>query len=264
MQYRLFQSSSILVACATLAACADSTNPAGKIPMSVSFTSGSSAGASLSSSPATSTPGTATSGTDVLVVTKAQLVVARMELQRSGASCGSTAVAGDDDVDEHECAELTVAPSVVDLPVNGTVASALSVTIPAGTYSALEAKIRPVHGDGDRGRGASAFLKANPDLAGVSVRVTGTFNGKEFTYTGSPRAEFETAFEPALTVDAAPVNLTINTDLSIWFKSQSGALIDPSTANAGGANVNTVANNIRRSFRAFRDDDHDGHEDRHH
>jgi hypothetical protein len=50
-------------------------------------------------------------------------------------------------------------------------------------------------------------------------------------------------------------------DLTNWFKTSSGALIDPATANAGGANAELVSANIARSFVAFRDDDRDGRDD---
>jgi hypothetical protein len=190
-------------------------------------------------------------------------------VDQSGATCASDADAGDDAAEvagsdgEHadDCAELELAPSVIDLPVTNAVVSQLAVTIPAGTYSALEAKIRAVRGGGEHGRGSSTFLAANPSFAGVSVRVEGTYNGTPFVYTGSPTAQLETKFSPALVADASPVNLTVNVDLSTWFRTPSGALIDPSTANAGGLNAATVADNIRRSFRAFRDNDRNGHDD---
>jgi hypothetical protein len=243
-------------------ACAESTSPAGGRPMTISFSTAAPTGASLSSAADASREVSTASGSDALVITKAQLVVARIELQRVGATCTSESATGDDEAEnENECAELQLAPSVVDLPVNGTVASALSVAIPAGSYSALEAKIRPLGANGEHGRGTSAFLAAHPDLAGVSVVVEGTFNGKGFTFRGAPRAELERVFNPPLDVDAASLNVTIGVDLANWFKSRTGALIDPSTANAGGANATVVADNIKRSLRAFRDDDRNGHDD---
>ena len=263
MSIRIAHPASLLLACCTLAACSGSTTPAGGRPVSVSFASGAPlTSASVGATSLASRSVTATSGTDVLVISRVQLVMARIELQRLGATCGSTAAAGDDMVDEHDCAELQLAPSLVELPVDGSVASALTVTVPAGSYSSLEAKIRALRTDtGDRGNGTQAFLAAHPELAGVSAIVTGTFNGRAFTYTGAPRAEIEASFNPALAVDAAPVNLTVHADVTTWFKTQSGTLIDPSTANAGGVNAGTVADNISRSFKAFRDDDHNGRDD---
>lgn len=258
----------LLGAAASLAACADSTKPGASMPMSLSFTTAASAtagGASASRSPlAPRFDVTTTDGANTLVITKAQVVVARAELQQAGATCASDADAGDDDgghadAEHSECAEIAVAPTVVDLPVTSAVVKTLDVTIPAGTYSALEAKIRAVRAE--RGAASAAFLAANPGFAGASVRVEGTFNGTPFVYTGSPAANLETIFSPPMVVDASPVNLTVNVDLSTWFRSSTGTLIDPSTANAGGLNAAVVANNIRRSFRAFRDDDRNGHDD---
>ena len=49
-----------------------------------------------------------------------------------------------------------------------------------------------------------------------------------------------------------------------WFTDRNGNLVDPSTANTGGANEQLVNDNVRRSFHAFEDNDHhgdDGHGD---
>jgi len=243
-----------ILAIAGAAACSDSTSPDAGQPISLSFSTASTTGATLSRSAELG------STADALVINKVQLVLSRIELVPVGAVCTTEAAAGDDD-DESECAELELAPSVVDLPVDGTVASKLAVTVPAGAYTALEAKIRPVRADGSHGRGSSAFIAANPTLANVSVRVEGTFNGTPFTYIGAPDFGFETRFDPPLTVDASPLNLTIHVDVASWFHSSTGASIDPSTANAGGANAGVVSDNIKRSFRGFRDDDHNGRED---
>ena len=254
---------SSLCAGVALASCADSTGPgaSGRQPVTVSFTtSTSSASKSSADLAGTSRSITATSGADVLIITKAQVVFANLELQRAGGSCASTADAGDEhDGNDHDCAELELAPSLVDLPVTGGVATALNVTVPAGTYSQLEAKIRPVKAK--KGAGSAAFLTAHPELADVSVRVEGTFNGKPFTYLGAPRAELEIAFEPPVTVADKGTNITIGVDLATWFKTASGAVIDPATANAGGTNSLLVAANIKQSFHAFHDDDRDGRDD---
>jgi hypothetical protein len=268
MRHNLRTISASLCVGVTLVACAaDSTSPnaAGGRQMTISFASGATAGASASRNTVAGSLRsiTATSGADALVITKAQLVFARLELQKSGATCTSTADAGDDDHgDDNSCAELELAPSVVDIPVNGTLVTALNVTVPAGSYSALEAKIRAVQSNkGHDGKGTSAFLTAHPEFAGVSVRVEGTFNGKAFTFTGAPRAELETVFNPAITVADSGANITVHLDIATWFTTSSGALIDPSTANAGGVNATLVETNIKRSFHAFRDDDRNGDDD---
>jgi len=68
---------------------------------------------------------------------------------------------------------------------------------------------------------------------------------------------------PPLVVDASgsSTNLTIRLDVSTWFRvGGTGTVIDPSTANPGGANEGAVKDNIKHSVKAFRDENHDGDE----
>lgn len=257
---RIHSLTTLSLAAAGALACSESTAPKAGAPVSLSFSAGTTTGATFSRSV---DPSFASSPTDALVITKAQLVIARVELVRAGATCTSDAVSGDDHgvESENDCAELQLAPSLVDLPVNGTVVNALSFTIPEGTYSSLEAKLRPIRAGNDGGPASTAFLAAHPDLNGVSVIVEGTFNGTAFSYKGAVSTGIERTFSPPLTVGATPLGLTVNADLATWFRTSTGTLVDPATANSGGANAQLVADNIRRSFRAFRDDDHNGQDD---
>ncbi len=249
-----------VAASAGLAACGDSTAPAAGQPMTVSFSTAAEAGSSASLA---SLEGGTAAATDSIRITKAQIVVSRIELQRSGASCTGAGVAGDDDSDkgdDTECPKLELSPVVVDLPVDASVVSKLKMSIPSGNYSSLEAKIGPVKSN--KGQGSSAFLAKYPDLVDVSVRVEGTFNGKAFTYRGSPRVELKNKFDPPIVVDSGGINLTINVDLRSWFRNRSGGYVDPSTASVNGSTAALVADNIRRSFKAFRDDNRNGRDDR--
>lgn len=265
MPSRLSTLATVATLGASLAACsADSTGPntsaSGSVSLSFAAT-GARTSSSSSTSSASGLSSTLASGSsaDALVITKAQLVLARLELQRAGATCTTATEAGDDNPSSTEsCAELELAPMVIDLPVNGSVVSALSVAVPPGSYTALEAKIRPVEASR---RGGAAFLAAHPELTGASVRVEGTFNGTAFTYVGATRAELESMFDPPLAAGADGINVTVKVDLTNWFKTSTGTLIDPATANAGGSNSALVSANIARSFSAFRDDDHDGTDD---
>jgi len=254
--------STLAIACATMA-CADGTAPGARQSVSVSFMTVSTAPAAGSRSAVSASRGRQDVATnDALVIVRAQLVVARMELVRIGATCASDEPAGGDDHgDDRGCAELELAPTVVNLPVSGTLVDALTVNIPAGTYSELEAKIRPVRENSGRGHGSTTFLATHPELEGVSVLVQGTFNGEPFTFTSDVSIGAEQHFDPPLAVSDAPLKITVNLDLASWFASGTGALIDPRTASRGTENARLVGNNIKRSFRAFRDDDHDGHDD---
>ena len=62
------------------------------------------------------------------------------------------------------------------------------MTIPAGTYTALEAKLEPAQGhDGS----AAAFLAANPDFVGVSVRVTGPTTFEDTRTNFAPKSDIK-------------------------------------------------------------------------
>ena len=254
MSLRLVTFATVSTLGASLVACsADSTGPSAAGSVSLSF---SASGASTSSSSLSggTLSGSLAGSTDVLVITKAQLVLAELELQRAGGTCTSAETSSSSD----SCEELELAPTLIDLPVSGNVVGALSVPVPAGSYSALEAKITLA----DTGRrGGAALIAAHPELRGASVRVEGTFNGKAFVYTGTTRAQIESRFDPPLVADGSGINVTVSVDLTNWFKTSSGALVNPSTANAGGPNAELVSTNIARSFIAFRDDDRDGRDD---
>lgn len=238
------------------AACSDSTSPAARNGLSVSFSTApqATAGATLQRSsfgPRFSI--VAGSGSDTLVVTKVQLVLSKMELASASSVCSGTT--------QDDCPEMHLNPMLVDLPLDSTLATPLSVPIPAGTYTKLEAKIDAVAANDTDAPGVADFLAANPGFQGVSVRVEGTWNGQAFTYTTNSEAELELAFNPAVVVDSTGMNLTVNIDVASWFRSSGGALIDPSTAGPGGANASVVGENIKRSFKVYEDDNRDGQDD---
>jgi hypothetical protein len=67
-------------------ACADGTGPAASRPLTVSFTTASSAAATFSRTPTSASLDATTPAASPLVITRAQLVIARMEMQQVGAS----------------------------------------------------------------------------------------------------------------------------------------------------------------------------------
>jgi hypothetical protein len=97
----------------------------------------------------------------------------------------------------------------------------------------------------------------------VSIRATGTYNGTAFTYTTDLDAEQEIALSPPITTDGStPASLTLFVDVSSWFKTSDGtALVDPATTLLDPANQSLVENNIKASFKAFEDENHDGESD---
>jgi len=194
------------------------------------------------------------SGADTLRITSVEIVLRKIELKRAevSVSCDSTS-------DEDACEEFTVGPQLVSVPLGAGVSTSLEVPLDSGTYGAVEFKIHKAGGDSLD----LAFKVAHPDFASISIRVRGTFNGAAFTYTSALDQEQEYTFNPPLVIDASgsTTNLTIRVDVATWFRyPTSGTLINPTTANTGGANEGVVKENIKNSVEAFRDHDRDGDE----
>lgn len=244
----------VLLALALAGACSDATTGSSGHPVTVSIT--------------TNTQGTLasrisadvviTAGVNSLVITKAQLVARRIELAPAGASaCASTAEDGDDSgSSEDGCAEVETGPVLIDIPLDASTKTTLSASVPAGTYRALEMRIRPVSSGN---RSSTAFLVAHPELQGVSVRVEGTYNGKAFVFTSPVDASIESVFATPVTIDASNPNVTVAIDIAAWFSDGSGGTLDPSSSD----NASRISGNIAGSFHAFEDDDHDGRDDHH-
>lgn len=242
----------VTAACAlAVAACSDSngTGPDGRSQVSLS----------LATEPATA-PGlsldqTVTIGENTLVLTSAQLVLKEIEFERaeSSANCADDLPDAEDD-----CEELEVGPVLVDLPLGAGVAQEFMVAVDTGHYDELELVIHKPEDGGDAAD--QAFLAAHPDFAGVSIRVTGTFNGTPFTYETDLDVEQEHDLVPPLVVaESGTANVTLMVDVSTWFLNEAKtALVDPATANVGGENEGIVKENIKQSVEAFEDDDSDG------
>ena len=243
-------------------ACSDSSAPnAG--PVGLSFAA---RGDASTSGDATSTSnGTVVaSGSDTLRLTRVRLVIDELELLRTTTgTCTDDSSSDDsspDDSGHHsasssECFEVETGPYLVDLPLNGNISSAITLAVPGGSYSKLEMKLRPADSGDDR-----SFIVAHPEVSNISVLAEGTYNGRPFTWRGSVRADLEMYFAQPMVVDGAG-NITVNIDVGGWFRSGTGAIIDPATAGIGQVGFVTVAQNIGASFGAFEDDDHDGRDD---
>lgn len=254
---KLWKAAFTLGAVAGVAACSDATAPAPGSPtqVSLSFASKASTGGGASRMPF-SGPAfdvTVVSGTNTLVIKRVQVVVRKIELKMTTTGTCPDSSSGSDD-----CEELAFGPLLVDLPLTPGVATPIGVAIPAGTYRKLELEIhKPSDDPRDR-----AFQTANPTFADTSIRVQGTYNGQAFTFTSRLNEEVEMVFNPPITVGSAGQNVTVQIDLTKWFRNSSGAVIDPTTANAGGPNEAIVKANIKASLGAVEDDNKDGKDDK--
>lgn len=191
------------------------------------------------------------SGANSVTITKAQIVLGRIEVEPGTTTSACSGTQTD------ECPEVKLDPVLVDLPLDGTTKTDFGASIPAGTYRGIELKIRPVN-SGDPG--GAAFLAANPSFSNVSVHVEGTYNGQPFSYNSSLDAEMEMELGTPLTLaSGSGSNLTLFIDVASWFKDSSGNAIDPTNSQ----NASTIENQIKQSFKVFEDDDRNGVPDSH-
>ncbi len=245
---------SALTAAALLAACSGSSSGPSSAGRSVSFQLATKSTPAALRGAALAGQEILTAGSDTIVVTSVQLVLRRIELERSVASpvCDSLAASNDD------CEDIKSGPVLLDLPLGAGALRSFNVAIDTGSYSKIKFEIHRPHGGND-----AAFIAANPGFDGVSVKMTGTYNGVAFSYTSDLEVEQEHTFAPPLTVtDSTGANLTLFVDLNAWFLNQSAnGLIDPATALTGQPNEGEVKSNIEASLNAFEDDNHDGHDD---
>jgi hypothetical protein len=196
---------------------------------------------------------------DTVIIRSAQLVLRKVELKRADASsCDSVMGNGD-------CEEFETGSRLLSLPLGSAViAQDVAISAPAGTFDGLEFEVHKPSSSDD-----AAFIAANPDFATISIRVTGTFvhgtgtgagTRSDFTFTSDVDQSQEASLVPPVAVkDGQTLNVTLRVDISGWFlNGAKTALVDPASANKGGANESVVANNIQNSFKAFEDDNDDG------
>ena len=221
-----------------LAAC-ESTGP-GTRALSLSVTTKS----ATSMASATTDP---TGGS--ISLSAAQVTVSEVELAPVGTTCaaeqadaaatGSTMSDDGSNEADDDCQELELGPLTVDLPLDATTQLVLDALVPAGTYSGVQAKLGGV------------------TVSGTFTPTGGTAQG--FAFTSNAEAEIEMEFATPITVGPGTSNFTVSVDVASWFKDASGAFLDPNDP----ANAETINANIRQSFRAFADEDHDGVDDDH-
>jgi hypothetical protein len=248
----------ILALAATLAggvaaACRESTAPKASTQVSLSFAGVKPPGAAAIRGGIMSVLADTlkqTSGSDTLKITSAQVVLRKISLKRAEAStvnCDTMPETG-----QNSCEEFTARAILVSLPLVAGVQTALSIPVDSGHYVGVEYKIHKPGNDSID----VAFKAANPGFDSISIKVTGLFNGVPFTYTSRMDVEQEFDFATPLVIGASgtPTNLTLRLDLTTWFVNQStGALINPTSTNPGGANEGLVNSNIQRSAKAFED-----------
>jgi hypothetical protein len=218
-------------------ACSDSTSPGSTGASQIAFTT--STGAVADAVPVTN-------GGHTLDVTGVSLTISRAELKASKSnSCPGDDDEDDDANDDHpknvsstaQCGELKIGPTTVALPLGAGMATIPANAIPAGTYREFEIRV-------------------------TQAELVGTFDSKAFDVTVPVRTKTEIEFSTPLVVTAdQATQLTVNVPINNWLVNTDGSLIDPSKIATTPSLLSQIKLRIMRSFRAFEDRDHDGHED---
>ena len=214
----------VSLACAVLCACGGSKQTSDKLSLSIQGNALASDGGTGSASGA--------------VVSHIRISIASLKLEgpAEGADAGLI-----------QSIEVSEGPFLVDLSgaaLTGSLEQVFDTDVPAGSYREFSVNIAP------------ATAAALGDLAaqGVSLIVDGSFNGAPFSF--SSKLKVSEKKEGTFTVGADTGNVTLSFDSSTWFGT-AAAPLDPSVA----ANAPAIEANIVASLSAFRDDDHNGHDD---
>lgn len=235
-----------------LAACGDGTGASSGVALS--FSTNRPGGVPLAlfaSMQAAAFDDTLVTNGDTLIITKAEIVLREIELERvETADC-------DDSVATDDCEEFEVGPILLDIPLNGGTETLVVIDVPDGTYDEIEFEIHKVSNGNEED---AAFRAMHQDFVGKSIRVQGTFNGVAFTYESDLDVEQEFDLSPPLVIDDATgtTNVTVRIDLDAWFRDGSGNLVNPDSGNKGGTNEGLIKENIKQSMEAFEDEDRDG------
>ncbi len=183
-----------------------------------------------------------------IVLSRVRIVVKEIKLELA-----KSPDAGITDLEEHE---MAVGPYLVDLSGasldSGAPAQLTSASLPAGTYKEIKFKIHKPQSS-EQGVSADAGIQAMA-TAGASIIADGTVDGAAFSF--STPMDVEQELEGNFVMGSSS-NLTLNVDASTWFGGSGSARFDPREASV----KSQIEGNIQRSFKAFKDDNKDGHED---
>src|SRR5256884_4161109 len=218
----------VIASTVALGACTEGAGSRGIAPVSLALPSAVSAAAQAGGSE------TFTDGTNTLVISSVEVVLRKVELKRAdaaepaGCAMSTSGITASDegagDGDNGHGDELEAGPALVDLPLGG-IERTFTADVPAGTFDALQFQIHKPSSDGDAAD--QDFLKAHPDFAGISIRVKGTFNGADVTYTSDLSIGEELRFDPPVVVPAGtPASVTVKLDLAGWSR-RGGARAHP-------------------------------------
>ena len=193
---------------------------------------------------ATSAPSTALTLPSGLVLTRVRVVLREVELEKQDGK----------DNDDSDDEKIEASARVVDLKGaaldGGSLQTVVNANVTPGTYREIKLKIHKPSSE----ESSDAAVKEMAAL-NASVAVEGKIDGADFSFVSSVEAQEK--FEGNIVLKDGS-NLTLDINPSGWFGPSVAARLDPRVSG----NRSQIESNIKASFRAFKDDDHDGSEDR--
>lgn len=220
-----------VAALATLSGCSDGTGPEGERELQLRVR--------VTGSPSLAGGPAAAPGIAAIQVQQAVLVLGGLKLETAGVD---------------QTVDWTLDESIVlRLDLDGDPTLAFDTDVPPGTYKELEVSIDKLEIGHPR---EQLLINAWPALADASVLVSGTLtrNGsaEPFTFTAALDIDLELLFPTPVRFsgeDTDPTLISMTLDLSRWFRSLSGAGLDPNDP----ADRSEIEAAISRSIEVIKD-----------
>ena len=233
----------------TLAACDDTTTPAGTATLDIAFATASTTvmdgdlAALQVDGPLYAMDVSGTNGT--LTIDEIHVIVSELELEGVVGACDEPAGSEDDDEEDdlEDCEEFESPPSLVQIPADGTPLVVATGAVPLGTYTGLEWEVEDVSLDEeDEDEAELEAVRADIESvfgAGVwpdeaSMAIVGSFlaDGEtepvEFTTFFDAEIEVEMPIDPALeiTEEGASRELKVVLSPDVWFTNADGTVMN--------------------------------------
>jgi len=166
---------------------------------------------------------------------------------------------GLEDSSEHEMMDddsiaVKSDPTVVNLDLTGNTNSVVVTEIPSGTYKRVSFRLhKPENSETVLD---SDFVEGTGGNQRFSVVVQGSYDGINFTYKSRRTANQHVDIEPPIVITDTVtfVNVTMLVDVNSWFMDSDSTMLNPSDSS----NFTEIDNAIVRSFKAIKDNNHNG------
>lgn len=144
-------------------------------------------------------------------------------------------------------------PYVIHLALDTNVNVIGSGYIPVGTYDKIQFEVHKL---------SDNVPIPDPEFAEGGLRFSvvarGTYNGVPFVYKSDKSAKQKLNFPNALVVTETGSNVTLLIRPYIWFIDSTNQYMDPSDANNRDEIDHNIKENIKASFKAYKDNNEDG------